>query len=210
MVIPFSIVEAGNTSETKHNKENFFLEIGTLDSEGLFNFEKIFLSENDLFELEGILGKLIDNIISNKEHKSLEDMIDGILGRNNPVSYRISKTLREFKLSRTRSFIASSGHGLNFDFLQKNSLKIRKKLTFWHYTNNNGLFKDKTIIIQPLALKTNILRGKQFGFMTGFTGIYLNLYRGFAKESYTFFMGTAKHARGFDISSYDTTIPTKP
>jgi hypothetical protein len=36
--------------------------------------------------------------------------------------------------------------------------------------------------------------------MTGFLGIYLSVSRGFLSNSYTFFIGRARHINGFDFS----------
>ena len=76
--------------------------------------------------------------------------------------------------------------------------KIRKKVSFWHYSSGK-LFKDRTLILKPLALKMKILTGSQFGMMTRFTGAYIYVPRTFPQKSYTFFMGIAKRVSGLQM-----------
>ena len=86
-------------------------------------------------------------------------------------------------------------------------------MQFWHYVDDSGILRDKTVIVQPFSLKLDVLRGKQFGLMRGFTGIYINIYRGFGRLGHTYFIGMAKNARGFDIPRINTnpqTVPVTP
>ena len=62
------------------------------------------------------------------------------------------------------------------------------------------MIDDRTIILKPLALNMKTLKGRQFGFMTRFLGVYLSVSRGFLRESYTMFMGTAHHINGIQLS----------
>jgi hypothetical protein len=44
------------------------------------------------------------------------------------------------------------------------------------------------------------LTGRQVGIMSGFFGVYISVSKGFLSSNYKFFIGTAKHINGFDLS----------
>ena len=208
-IIPFSIAEADNVSHAAH--ESILVELGAIDSEGIFTTEKIYIKEQELLEFEGIISEIIDKILSTKDLKNINDIFNDIPLLRNSKFLNIFKNMFKLGNLKDRAFVVSSGHDLNFNFIKRSSIKIRNKFTVWHYnTNDDNLFEDKTIIVQPFSLKIDVLKGRQFGFMRGFTGIYVNIYRGFAKPGRTYFLGTAKNIKGFDFSSFDVSVPAIP
>jgi hypothetical protein len=197
LTIPLSIAEANESSE-KFNNETLKVEILTAKPDGTLTTEKIILSEEDLAELEYKISQLMDAISSIKDWGSLRYQIEKILGQDNPLLENTLKIFSIYHLSINRGFVISSGHGYDFTPLKRLSFKITKMVAFWHY-GSNGLIEDRTIILKPFVPDMKILIGKQFGAMTNFIGIYFFVSKGFLRESYTFFMGTARYINGFDF-----------
>jgi hypothetical protein len=198
--ISMSHAEASESSEIVEN-EPILVEFGSIASDGTFTAEAMFISEEDLAELETAIALFMDNIVATNDFDGgfLKDLLEKIFGNGNPLLESILGIFTTLRLTRTRGFVISSGHGRDYTPLKKISFKIRRKVAVWHY-NSNGLVDDRTIIVKPLALRLKILRGRQVGIMTKFLGVYLSVSRGFLSNSYTFFMGTARHINGFDFS----------
>ena len=201
IAIPISIAEASETSENEQNNETISVELTAIDSDGTLTTENLYISEEDLAELESAISMIMDRIQSTNDldEDTLRDLIERTLGNDNSLLGRILGIFTTLKLTRNRGFVISSGHGIDYTPLKKISFKISKKAAIWHY-NSNGMIDDRTIILKPLALNMKILKGRQFGFMTRFLGVYLSVSRGFLRESYTMFMGTARHINGIQLS----------
>ena len=129
----------------------------------------------------------------------IDDILEKILDQENPITGKLIGIISGLKMIKKRSFVISSGHGIDYNPLKKITFKIRQRATFWHY-NSKSILNGKTIILQPLKLNMKVLRGAQVGLMTGFTGLYLSISRGFLKESYTMFMGIARHINGLQLT----------
>lgn len=196
IAIPFGIAQASETNEQEQNNETIPVEIATFE-EGIPTTEKVILSEEELVEFENTISALIDKIQSVTNWEGLKDIINGLLGSNALGIFSIFRSLLS-RLLPGRTYVISSGHGYKFNPFKKSSIKIRKKLSFWHYSSGE-ILKDRTIILKPLALKIKVLKGLQFGFMTKFTGIYIYVARKLPEKSYTFFMGMAQRANGIQL-----------
>ncbi|MCK4365452.1 MAG: hypothetical protein KAW45_05335 [Thermoplasmatales archaeon] len=197
VAIPFSFAEAGETQAIQENNETISIELATLNDDNILSIEAITISEEELIELENTISILMDKIESANSWEEIENIINNIPKNNGIISSLISKFLSMFKLFRNRGFVISSGHGYKFNPFKKNVLSIRKKFIFWRYSSEK-LIKDRTIIYKPI-FKLNILKGRQFGYMRNFFGIYLFVSRRFPQKSYTFFMGTARRISGREI-----------
>ena len=198
VAIPIGIAGASQTS-TKNNR-SVAVEMGSVTDEGIFDTQTFLMSEAELEELEDAFIEIIGNAKSVRSTNGLTKILDNILGGDHPIKYRISKTILKSKLSHSRVFIISFGRNYDFNPFKQNDLKIRKPFTMWHYSANT-MVKSRTLIIRPLALMSSeMLAGRQFGIMTKFTGFYLHVSRTFPEQSYTFFIGTARHANGMELS----------
>lgn len=200
VAIPLGIAEASETYEKEQDSENLIVELVSVKSDGGLTTEKMFLSEEKVVELENTLSIFLQTFQSAKNWEELADIIDSSIGTSNSLALTILKSYINLRLSKSRAFVISSGHGFNFNPFKKNDLKLRKDINFWHYSSGK-LIEDRTIIIQPLALKMKLLTGIQFGFMTRFTGIYIFVSRRLPEKSYTFFMGTARRINGIQVLS---------
>jgi hypothetical protein len=197
--ISLSHTEASEVSQIPKN-ERILLEFGSIISDGTLTTEMLSITEENLEELETAVALFMDRIEATNDFdwSFLRDLLEKIFGDNDSLLGSILEIFSTLELSRNRGFVISSGHGIDFSPLKKTSLKIRKRVGFWYY-NTNELINDRTIIVKPLALSMKILRGRQVGIMTGFLGMYLSVSRGFLSNSYTFFIGRARHINGFDF-----------
>lgn len=206
--IPISIAEASETSYPGQANEVISIEIKTLNEAEEYLIETVFLSEEELVQLEAILSTLIEEIESANNLEEIEYILENLPMETGVITSLLSKIISMIKsitkgvLSRfkifQRSFVISSGRGYKLNPFKRNEIKIRKTLSFWHYSSSN-LLKSRTIIFEPLALKMKVLKGLQFGFMSRFTGIYIFVSRKLPEKSYTFFMGMARRANGIEF-----------
>lgn len=199
LAIPASIVQASEISENKKQNETIPVELVIYQEDGSIAIEKLALSEKEILELENIIKKIMNEIEKNSDWNIIEEIIEKIMDQENPIKGKIIAILSGLRIVKKRSIVISSGQGINYNFLKKNSFKIRKSAAFWHY-NSNTMAQSRTLILQPLKLNMKILKGAQVGFMTNFVGIYLSTSGGFLKESYTLFMGFTRRANGIQLT----------
>lgn len=207
VAIPCSIAEADDTIEGQSN-ESFLVEIATVAADGIQIAEMFQLSEEELTEFESTMAEIFEKIQYANDLDGVKEIFEKLLGSKHPILGTISKAFLKYKTSKSRAFVMSHGRSYNFNPLQKNQFKIRKNMEFWQYSST-GITKAKTFILRPLALDFDMLSGRQFGLMTKFTGIYIHIAKMFPDQSYTFFMGTARHIRGMDFKypSINNKIP---
>ena len=150
ITIPFGIVQAGETYQTVQNNETVTVELSAFESDEILATETVVLSQEELVELENVITKLMDWIESVSSWEELENIINNLPVKSGIIISIITKILSKFNLFRSRAFVISSGHGYKFNPFKKSDFSIRKKFTFWHYSNR-GKIKDRTIYIQPLS-----------------------------------------------------------
>ena len=80
---------------------------------------------------------------------------------------------------------------------------FKQGFSFWHYSGKAKLSKGRTTIIerQPFDIKQKV-SGAQFGFITGFKGLYLDVESKLTGNSYVFIMGNARRARAFSLNLF--------
>ena len=201
VAVPIGIAGAEETQEDEEANEAFLLELAAVADDGSLTSEHMIVSEEDLVELQNAVSTIMNELetMDAFDFGILRELIEKILGRDGPFVGKLLGIFSALKLSKNRGFVISSGHGRDYSPLKRISFKISKKAAIWHY-NSNGIMNDRTIILKPLALNMKILKGRQFGVMTRFLGVYLSVSRGFLRESYTMFMGTARHINGIQLS----------
>ena len=199
VAVPVGIAGAEETHEDEEPNETFVLEFAVVADDGSLTSERLLVSEEDLVELQNAVSTIMNEIESMDafDWSILRDLIERVFGDDGPFAGKLLGIFSALRLSKNRGFVISSGRGTDFSPLKRITFKIRKKVGFWHY-NSNDMVTDKTIIVKPLALNTKILNGRQFGIMTGFLGIYISVSKGFLRESYTMFMGTARRINGVE------------
>ena len=125
-IIPFSIAEADNALHTAH--ENILVELGATDSNGIFTTEKLYVTEQELLEFEGIIGEIIDKILSTNGLKDINGIFNDIPLLRNSKFLNIFKNMFKLGNLKNRAVVVSSGHDRNFNIIKKSSIKIRNKL----------------------------------------------------------------------------------
>jgi hypothetical protein len=195
--IPFGIVQASETIEKNEEIVSIPIEIVTLDSDEIIKTETIQITEEELVEFENTISILIDKISSADNWQSIRNIIKNFLEGNKLGIFTLLKTILS-RIITFRTYVISSGHGYKLNPIKRGAIRIRKKVSFWHYSSDK-MIKDRTLILKPLALKMKILKGSQVGMMTRFTGAYIYVARKFPQKSYTFFMGLAKQASGLQM-----------
>jgi hypothetical protein len=109
-----------------------------------------------------------------------------------------------FPLRIKKHFVISYGVYNRLNPFKDNQIKIQKEeLTFWRYGGTSSLFRGRTLVIerQPFGVKQRII-GPQFGFMSGFRGIYFDMESRLTGNAYSFFMGGSQRICGFDLSPF--------
>jgi len=197
ITIPLGVVEANEKNENEETDKSISIEITTLDSDEILKTEIIKLSEQDLVQFENTISILFDKIQSAESFEGVKNIVNNLLGGNKLGIFSIIKALFS-KILVGRTYVISNGRGYKFNPIKRGAIKIRKKLSFWHYSSDDMLI-DRTIILKPLALKFRVLKGSQFGIMTRFTGIFIYIARKFPQKSYTFFMGMARRVNGIQM-----------
>jgi hypothetical protein len=199
VTIPISTVQAEETSTNETENETTTVKLATI-IDGIQNIEEIAMSEPEITELQTTITNLIGQLENAKGIFDIDGIIDNILGGRAPIIYNIIKSILNLRFSHGRAFVISHGRSYNINPFKQNEFKINRLFTFWHYSPM-GLIQGKTLILRPLSLTSSkILRGRQIGFMTRFTGVYLNIPKMFPEKTYTFFMGMARHVNGMDFS----------
>ena len=199
LAIPLSIAQASESSEKVKQTETIPVELVAYQEDGTLSTEKLFLTEQEIVELENVITKIMDEIESSGNWGIIDKIIEKFANDDSTLVGKIIGMISGLKVIKKRSFVVSSGRGIDYNPLKKITFKIRKNVALWHY-NSNSILTGRTIILQPLKLNMKILKGAQVGIMTRFTGLYLSISRGFLKESYTMFMGVTRHANGIQLT----------
>jgi len=197
VAISFTFAEAGETQTIDQNDETISIELAALNDDNILTIESIAISEEELIELENTISIIMDEIESANSWEEIEEVINNIPTTEGIITTLIKKIISKFTGSRNRGFVISCGHSYNFNPFKKNALSIRKKFVFWRYSTEK-LILDRTIIYRPL-FKLDTLKGRQFGYMRNFIGIYLFVPQRFPQKSLTFFIGTARKISGREL-----------
>lgn len=187
----------------KEQSENINLEYILFKADGSQIIEEINMDKNDIALFNEIFPKIFEKIISNN-YSNINDIIDDLeqeYGQNNILSI-----IAKIRPLQKRVFIISNGYGSKFDLRLRMDLSIRKRLSFWYYTNTNESMKNsRTIIVDPIPRSqlqfSRLIEGKQIGMMKRFTGFYIRIPGNYMedKQSHTFFFGYAVKVRAFDL-----------
>jgi len=190
-------------------EEDFSVEYNLIDSEGIFNKEKVELSLSDIEGLKDRLSSLIDNLQSTKEENEIIDVLESFLDfKEYPFLSRILEQLLNSGFSIDGSLVVSQGWGYDFNPLKKNKFDFIKPIYFWRYTDSvnpiNMPSSTAVLSMDPFQVKTFI--GNQMGFMLRFRGVHLHIARSYPMGSFTIFLGSARYVGGFEITPLSTYI----
>ena len=197
IAISCSIAEAG---ETNTEQESYLVEIATIREDGNEISETLELSESEITEFESAVAEAFEKIQSANGLDEVKEIFQRLLGHRSSLIGTIAKVFLRSKTSRSRALVLSHGKSYDYNILRRSKVKIRNKIQFWHYGSSRSIGKARTFILKPLALDFDVLSGSQVGLMTKFTGLYIHISKRLPKQSYTFFIGTARHIRGMDFN----------
>ncbi len=203
----FGSVTASELPEGKPQDDDLILECGRINLDGTTITEKFTLSEQELVELEIILSKLMEELESTINPDDVENIIEstltteGSFGLKHPVLSWILDSLSSYKLPRSRAFVISHGRSFKINPFKNHKLDTYRPLTLWQYSDKWGFDRPgKTFILRYSPFNTKILHGRQIGMMTNFFGIYVYVSQPPPQKSYTFFIGSARHVGGIDLT----------
>jgi len=200
IAIPFSSINADIVVNEELKEETVTVGFSAVDSKGLVQKYELKLTEEKFSNLKTTLSTLAEKIENIKDFKDLRNILDKSFEDDYPILFFLLTTFGSTLINNT-NFIVSSGFGYKFKLSNQRELTFQKRSLLWHYSNNpDKTLPTRTIIVNGLDIDPKILSGKQIGFMTKFTGIYLFIPEQYPEKSYTFFIGAAKMAFGIDLS----------
>ena len=122
--ISLSHVEASENLQTPVN-EPILIEFGTINSDGKLTTEELYITEEELKELENAVTFFMKKTESTNDFDwgFLKELLEKIFGDNNSLIGTIFGIFSSLKISRNRGFVISSGHGFDFSPLKKISIK---------------------------------------------------------------------------------------
>ena len=198
---------------TAQNISTDTITVTYVNEDNSVTYETLTLTEVEIQELNQILDSLIEKIQSAPDYATAVSLIEECMkgkiknpGLKNLASAIVKMMFRSSGLYPTSPFrqnvmILSSGYTNKPFSLRETHIYMHRALTFWFYSvNSNILINSKTIIVDPYPFGIKTLTGRQFGMMRGFTGIYITQHSNVASKDYTYFMGHARNAIGYDLS----------
>jgi hypothetical protein len=165
--------------------------------------KKYTISEEESSNLKIKLSSLF-NILKTINNKDglMDELISLFDDNDNSFINNIIMDLLNTEILDNRKLIVSQGWGYNLNLFKRSSTDIIKPFTIWRYTDqSNQLFipsGSAIVSLNPFEIKTFV--GAQIGFMFRFRGLYIHVARPIQQKSYTFFIGTAGQAGGFELT----------
>ena len=203
----FSIINIipaiANESTIENKNDNIILEYATIDHKGSTCLNQISLSENELVNIQNKLSILFEELQIQNNNEEIINVLKSYLNKNDyPILSGILSNLFNMDFIGKRKLVISQGMGLNLNPLKDSKIAMVKPVTTWLYSDSNNLLPIPSatgvLSINPFKIKTYM--GPQFGVMLRFRGIYLNIGQTSTMQSYTFFIGTARHIGGFEFT----------
>jgi hypothetical protein len=177
------------------------------------NLNAVQLAVQDINTVNDYLPALIEDMKTATSYGDLIETVQSYMteyGRQPVLVFLLTLLIKgidfNYKINQLRplrktAFILSWGFTNKFLALGKNKINIIRPFTGWYYSGkSNVLLNSRTIIfdLHPFGVRT--LTGRQFGFMTDFTGLYIHRSSTIGDKAVTFFFGYAQTIRGFDLS----------
>jgi hypothetical protein len=192
-----------NESIIDTKKDIITLEYATIDINGYTRVNQISLSENDLTDIQNKLSTLIEELqLQNNNVETLNILKSYLNVDKYPILSRIFSNLFNLNFIGKRKLVVSQGIGPNLNPFKDSKTAIVKPFTTWLYSDSDNILPipSATGILSINPFKIQTYMGSQFGFMLRFRGIYINIGQTSSMQSYTFFIGTARHIRGLEFT----------
>jgi hypothetical protein len=191
------------------NNSDIIIEYSIIDLDGSNYIEKITIPENELENIRNKLSNLFEDLQLQRNTDDTMNVLNSFINNNDyPILSRILSNLFRFDFMGKRKLVVSQGIGPNFNPLKDSKTAVVKPFTTWLYMDSNNLLPipSATGVLSFNPFKIKNYMGPQFGFMLRFRGLYINIGQASNMQSYTFFIGTARHIGGFEFTPLSSLI----
>ncbi len=188
----------------KSTQENdmISIEYAAIDTNGLQRIETLDMSKDQAEALRMKLMDLLDLIRGKEDKNALLNLFQLFFNENDyPILSLLLGNALDLNILKDRNLVISQGWRYCLNPLKKMETDLMKPLTIWHYTDNSKLFAmpSSTTIVRFSPFETETYNGNQFGFMLRFKGLYITIPQKLPDQSFTFFIGFAKHVGAFEM-----------
>jgi len=196
-IMPMIAADLGTEKE-----QTIPIEISSIQENGLLKTETFRLTNAEFSTIIEKLTTLINLINMAKGEDAVANiLLNFINGNNNPLLSKIINALLTSNMDFDRKVVVSAGWGLNINPFKKSQTEFVKPITFWHYAQNSDTLtfpsSTATLNLNPFEAKTMI--GSQLGIMLRFRGVYVHIPQSYPAQSFTFFIGSAKHIINIEL-----------
>jgi len=183
-----------------------------INEDQILSTQTLTLSQTELQEFNQLMSNVMEKIKSATDYATalsiVKDYIDGCCGSHSKLKNVFMLLMRNMFNAgtshpsiRQNVMVLSSGFTNTPFSLRGTRINMHRAFTIWFYTlNSNLLVKSTTMIVDPYPFNVKTLTSRQFGMMRGFTGLYITQYSTTAHKDFTYFIGSAKNAMGYDLS----------
>ena len=183
-----------------------------VENDHMLSTQTLTLTETELQDFNQLFTEAMEKIKSAPDYATalsiVKDYINGCCGSHSKLENVFMFLMRNMfntgtshPTIRQNVMVLSSGFTNTPFSLRGTHMNMHRALTVWLYTVNSNIFvKSTTMIVDPSPFNVKTLTSRQCGIMRGFTGLYITQYSTTAHKDFTFFIGSAKNAMGFDLS----------
>ncbi|MFO8077485.1 MAG: hypothetical protein R6U21_02420, partial [Thermoplasmatota archaeon] len=183
-------------------KDTIAIELASIASDGSQQIETLDLTEDEAANLQLSLTSLLELIRSIKDKSSLIDLLQLFFNGNEyPILSKIITNLFNSQLLENRQIVVSEGWNYDLNPFKKTEKDVMKPLTIWRYAESSDKLPipSSTSIIRFNPMETETYTGSQLGLLVRFKGIYVHIPQKLPEQSFTFFIGFARHAGAFEL-----------
>ncbi len=191
--------------KTTEQKDTIAIEIASVASDGSQQIETLDLTEDEAANLQLSLTSLLELIRSIKDKDSLLDFLQLFFNGNEyPILSKIITNLFNSQLLENRQIVVSEGWNYDLNPFKKTETDVMKPLTVWRYCESAEKLPipSSTSIIRFNPMETQTYTGSQLGILVRFKGIYVHIPQKLPEQSFTFFIGFARHAGAFEFPTF--------
>ena len=196
LFISISALPAMSTEIQTKNDLTVPIELTSVQEDGTCQTETYDMTYEEMSRLLPKLRNLIDLLNGIKDKNTLLDILLELLGGNqNSLLGRLINYLITSGIAYDGQIVMSCGWGYNLNPLKDAKTDFVKPITMWHYSKESNMYMlpSTTAILQFSPFKFKTVGGSQFGFMFRFRGVYIHIPEQIPNQSFTFFIGSAKH-----------------
>ena len=188
--------------KTTDEKNTIGIELASIGSDGNQQIQTFDLTKDEAASLQLKLSSLLELIRSMNDKKSVLDLFQLFVNDNEyPIISSLFTMLIDSKILSNRQIVVSEGWSYDANPFKKTETEAMKPLIFWHYCESSDKLPipSSTSIIRFNPMETQTYTGGQLGLLFRFKGIYVHIPQKLPEQSFTFFIGFAKHSGAFEI-----------